>query len=79
MSVEDTYESYVDDLVRYATLLVPRSSAADVVADTFTDLLRNPNGAWSTARDPKAYLFGAVANRARMHHRQNGRRRQQDN
>jgi RNA polymerase sigma-70 factor (ECF subfamily) len=74
VSIEDAYARYADDLVRYASLLVPRSWAADVVADTFVDLLRNSDGAWSRARDPKSFLFGAVANRARMHHRRNGRR-----
>lgn len=74
VSVEDAYARYADDLVRYASLLVPPSWAADVVADTFVDLLRNSDGAWSRARDPKSFLFGAVANRARMHHRRNGRR-----
>jgi RNA polymerase sigma-70 factor (ECF subfamily) len=74
MSLEEAYDQYARDLVRYATVLVGRSPAADVVADTFADLLRNPDGAWSNAEDAKAFLFGAVANRARMHHRANGRR-----
>ena len=74
VTLERAYREYAGDLVHYATVLVGRSSAADVVADTFADLLRNPDGAWSKARDPKAFLFGAVANRARMHHRANGRR-----
>ena len=74
VSIEEAYSEYARDLVRYAHVLVGGSAAADVVADTFADLLRNPNGAWSSARDPKAFLFGAVANRARMHHRANGRR-----
>jgi len=78
VSLEEAYALYADDLVGYASLLVPRSAAADVVADTFADLLRNPDGAWSTARDTKAYLFGAVANRARMHHRHTARRRQRE-
>ena len=77
VSLEDAYERYADDLVRYATLLVPRSAAADVVADTFADLLRN-TGAWSRAQHPKGFLFGAVANRARMYHRQTARRRQRE-
>lgn len=77
-SLEDAYERYADDLVRYATLLVPRSAAADVVADTFADLLRNADGAWSNAQHPKGFLFGAVANRARMYHRQTARRRQRE-
>ena len=74
MSLEEAYDRYAGDLVRYATVLVGRSGAADVVADTFADLLRNPNRSWAKARDPRAFLFGAVANRARMHHRANGRR-----
>ena len=78
VSLEDAYEQYADDLVRYATLLVPRSAAADVVADTFADLLRKADGAWSDAEHPKGFLFGAVANRARMYHRQNSRRRQRE-
>ncbi|MGA9277401.1 RNA polymerase sigma factor [Ilumatobacter sp.] len=78
LSLENAYEQYAEDLVRYACALVPRSAAADVVADTFADLLRKPNGAWSSAHHPKAFLFGAVANRARMHHRQNARRRQRE-
>ena len=78
VSIEDAYERYAGELVRYATLLVPCSAAADVVADTFADLLRNADGAWSNARHPKGFLFGAVANRARMYHRQNARRRQRE-
>jgi RNA polymerase sigma factor (sigma-70 family) len=78
VSLEDAYERYADDLVRYAALLVPPSTAADVVADTFADLLLHADGAWSNARHPKGFLFGAVANRARMYHRQNARRRQRE-
>lgn len=78
VSLGDAYERYADDLVRYASLLVPRSAAADVVADTFADLLRNADGAWSNAQHPKGFLFGAVANRARMYHRQNARRRRRE-
>ncbi len=74
MSLEEAYDAYAGDLVRYATVLVGHSAAADVVADTFADLLRQPDGAWAKARNPKGFLFGAVANVARMHHRANGRR-----
>ena len=76
--IEDAYRRYADDLVRYATVLVSASASADVVADTFADLLRRPDGAWSEARDVRKFLFGAVANRARMHHRKNTRRRQRE-
>ncbi|MGI9577473.1 MAG: RNA polymerase sigma factor [Microthrixaceae bacterium] len=78
VSLEDAYNQYADELVRYATVLVPVSAAADVVADTFADLLARADGAWSSAVNVKAFLFGAVANRARMYHRQNSRRRQRE-
>ena len=78
VSLEEAYSRYAGDLVRYASVLVERAVAADVVADTFTDLLRNPSGAWSNAGDPEAFLFGAVANRARMHHRANARRNKRE-
>ena len=78
VSIADAYGQYADDLVRYATVLVSASAAADVVADTFADLLRRPDGAWSGVRDVRTFLFGAVANRARMHHRRNARRRQRE-
>jgi len=78
VSLEDAYSRYADELVRYATVLVSPSAAADVVADTFADLLRHADGPWSRARDVRGFLFGAVANRARMHHRQTNRRRQRE-
>ncbi|WP_420451464.1 RNA polymerase sigma factor [Ilumatobacter sp.] len=78
VSIEEAYGAHAGDLVRYAHVLVGGSAAADVVADTFADLLQHPNGAWASAQDPRAFLFGAVANRARMHHRTNGRRRRRE-
>jgi DNA-directed RNA polymerase specialized sigma24 family protein len=78
VSLEHAYREYAEELVRYATVLVPRSAAADVVADTFADLLRDPSGSWSKVRDVRSFLFGAVTNRARMYHRQNERRRRRD-
>jgi RNA polymerase sigma-70 factor (ECF subfamily) len=78
LSLEEAYSQYADELVRYAAVLVSPWAADDVVADTFADLLHRPDGAWARARDHKAFLFGAVANQARMHHRSNGRRRQRE-
>lgn len=78
MSLEEAYSSYADELVRYAAVLVPADAADDVVADTFADLLRRPDRVWARVRDPKAFLFGAVANRARMHHRSSGRLRHRE-
>lgn len=78
LSLEDAYARYSEELVRYATVLVSNAVADDIVADTFADLLRNPGGSWAQAREPKAFLFGAVANHARMHHRQADRRRERE-
>lgn len=73
VSLEKAYDEFAGDLVRHADALVVASATADAVADTFADLLRNPDGAWSAVREPKAFLVGAIADRARMHHRTNPR------
>lgn len=78
LSLEEAYRRWADEFVRYATVLVSASAAADVVADTFADLLGRPDGPWSRARDAKGFLYGAITNRARMHHRQARRRRQRE-
>lgn len=72
-SLEDAYERWADELVRYAAALVAPADAADVVAEAFVSLLRN-QGSWRQARDPRRFLFGVVANAARVHHRRNSRR-----
>jgi RNA polymerase sigma-70 factor (ECF subfamily) len=78
LSLEEAYRRWADELVGYASVLVPISAAADVVADTFADLLARPSVGWSEARDAKGFLFGAISNRARMHHRASGRRRRRE-
>lgn len=78
LSLEDAYRRWADELVGYASVLVPAAAAPDVVADTFADLLVRSSDGWSQARDARGFLFGAIANRARMHHREAGRRRRRE-
>ena len=71
--MEAGYRRWGDDLHRYATALVGPSEAEDVVADAVVGLLSS--GKLATASDPKAYMFGAVHNSARMRWRAESRRR----
>lgn len=78
MTLEGAYAAWAPDLVRHASVLVAPSLAADVVADTFAHLLATDGKGWANARNPRAYLFGAVANTARMQHRSDSRRTRRD-
>lgn len=78
MTLEAAYAAWATDLVRHASALVAPSLAADVVADTFAHLLATNGRGWTEARNPRAYLFGAVSNTARMQHRSDARRTQRD-
>ena len=73
LSLEAAYAAWASELVRHASALVSPSLAADVVADTFASLVASDGSGWAGARSPRAYLFGAVANTARMHHRAEAR------
>lgn len=77
-TLEEAYLKWSDDLVRYATSLVGSADAADVVADTFAQLVRRGVGSWQEVREPRNYLFRAVTNAARMHHRGRDRRRRRE-
>jgi RNA polymerase sigma factor (sigma-70 family) len=73
LSDAEVYEKHASDLVRFATGLVGPSDAADVVSSA---VLRTVSSrAWSGAQNRRAYLFRAVLNEARMHHRSTMRRR----
>lgn len=74
MTIEEAYEKWAGELVDYATLLVSPSDAADIVAGTFAQLLERGGTLRNGVDDPRLYLFGAVANHARMHHRTTIRR-----
>jgi len=71
--VEETYDKCADDLTRFATGLVGPSDAADVVSAVMVKVLGRPSA--RQVHDGRAYLFRAVVNEARMHHRSTMRRR----
>ena len=61
---EELYGKHADELIRFATTLVGPSHAEDVVANA---VLRSmAAAAWPTVTEPRAYLFRAVLNEARM-------------
>jgi len=76
IGLEEAYVKWADELVRFATVLVGPDDAADVVADAFVQLLDQPD--WGRVDQPRAYLFGVVANRAKMSQRSSFRRRRRD-
>ena len=71
--VADAYDTCGDELVRFATGLVGPADAADVVSAVMVRALGRPTG--RVVSDSRAYLFRAVMNEARMHHRSTMRRR----
>jgi RNA polymerase sigma factor (sigma-70 family) len=73
LSDGELYEKYGDDLTRFATFLVGPSDASDVVVDAVLGAFGSRD--WPIVREPRAYLYRAVLNRARMHARSERRRR----
>jgi RNA polymerase sigma factor (sigma-70 family) len=71
--VEGAYAKYSDDLVRFATGLVGPEDAADLVSAVMVRVLARPSD--RAVQNRRAYLFRAVLNEARMHHRATMRRR----
>lgn len=69
----EIYGKYADDLVRFATGLVGPSDAQDVVSDAVVRVMWSKR--WEDVTNYKAYLYQAVLNEARMHHRSTMRRR----
>lgn len=65
------YDQHREGLVRFATVLVGVDAAQDVVSAALLRLLERPR----KIRNPKSYLFQAVANQAKNHNRHEGRRR----
>ncbi|MCU1397177.1 MAG: putative polymerase subfamily sigma factor [Acidimicrobiales bacterium] len=70
-SDEQIWLSFSEELTRYARVLVGSDDAHDVVATAF---LRVSRRGWSEVREPRAYLYRAVANEAHNHRRQRQRR-----
>jgi len=73
MTDEEIYRKYSDDLVRFATGLVGPFDAPVVVTDACLRSFSSP--AWSSVDNHRAYLYRAVLNHARSHHRSTLRRR----
>ncbi len=70
----ETYRRYSTDLVRFAAVLVGPDDAADVVSSAMIRVL----GRLDSIREPRAYLFQAVANEARNLKRGEARRRRRE-
>jgi RNA polymerase sigma-70 factor (ECF subfamily) len=67
------YEKHADELVRFATGLAGPDDARDIVSTAMVRVLWSDG--WHSVENPRAYLYKAVLNEARMHHRTAGRRR----
>lgn len=68
----ELYERAAPDLLRFATALVGRGDAADVVSGAVVKALAAPG--WPTVIDRPAYLYRAVFNEAQTWLRRAGRR-----
>jgi len=73
MTDDEIYRKYSGDLVRFATALVGPFDAPDVVVDAC--LRAFSTGEWRKVANHRAYLYRAVVNQARSHHRSTLRRR----
>ncbi len=72
LSLDEAYRKWSEDLGRYATVLVGPADAADAVADAIVSIIRGDN--WEAVLQPRAYLYKAVLNSARMLVRTSSRR-----
>ncbi len=72
ISREEIYRSFATELTRYATGLVGPSHAPDVVSDAVVRAMWSRG--WDGVENHRAYLYRAVLNEARMHHRGSMRR-----
>ncbi|HSM01324.1 MAG TPA: RNA polymerase sigma factor [Acidimicrobiia bacterium] len=69
----EAYEKHADELARFATGLVGPHEARDIVSSAMVRVLWSKQ--WPTVDNPRAYLYTAVLNEARMHIRASSRRR----
>ena len=70
------YAAHAEELVRFATVLVGSNDAQDVVSSAVLRSIAAPG--WSRVRQPRAYLYAAVANEARNLRRAEARRRMRE-
>ena len=69
----ETYTKYAFELARFATSLVGPTDAADVVSEAVIKAMWSQT--WPSVVKHRAYLYQAVLNESRMHHRRSTRRR----
>ena len=69
----EIYRKHASELLRFATSLVGPADAADVVSEAVVKSMWSK--AWASVSNRRAYLYQAVLNESRMHHRGTMRRR----
>ena len=67
----EVYEKYADQLILFATGLVGPSDGRDVVAAAVVNAMWSAS--WDSVVHEQAYLYKAVLNEARRHHRSSER------
>ena len=72
-TIDEVYESYGSQILRYATVLVGPDDAADLVSDVVAAAISDRR--WTRADAPIAYLQRSLLNAARTRYRSEGRRR----
>ncbi|MEM8705530.1 MAG: sigma-70 family RNA polymerase sigma factor [Actinomycetota bacterium] len=76
-SVEEIWNKWADDMLRYATVLVGPDRADDVVDDVVVTLLERLTNE-PDRRFERGYVLTMVLNTARMLHRSQGRRERRE-
>lgn len=67
------YRAYAEELTRFANSMVGPGLAPDIVSSAVLRVFTSR--AWKNVTNERAYLYKAVANEARSHHRSAARRR----
>ena len=68
----EIYEKHAPELIRFAMGLVGRNDASDVVSEAILGAISA--NSWSEVSNRRAYLYRAVLNQAKNHHRDRQRR-----
>jgi DNA-directed RNA polymerase specialized sigma24 family protein len=72
-SEEEIYRKYAEELIRFAAAVVGPDDAADAMSAGFLRAVHSPG--WDEVAQPRAYLYRAVLNEARMLLRREATRR----
>lgn len=73
LSIREAYELYADELVRFASGLVGPADGSDAVSAAMLGVMGSSG--WEGVWNERAYLYAAVLNEVRRHHRRTMRRR----